>query len=227
MFIDLRLKLWLPSAVAHFAVQLLLLYRRIHYGYPFRRIPLTQGKFAIVDPEDYAWLSQYKWQARKDGPSYYAARTFNINGKKFNRQMHREIILRHSPDACSLLNSDLVVDHINNNGLDNRKVNLRIVTQRQNCWNSRAKFISRSSRYKGVSWHSKMRKWVSKISIDGKSVHLGYFDNEIAAAKAYDAAAKKHRGQYAYLNFPQRSQPYAVRFTQCTRGPVRPPQFFF
>jgi len=217
MFIDLRLKLWIPSAVAHFAVQLLLLYRRIHYGYPFRRIPLTQGKFAIVDPEDYAWLSQYKWYARKNGPSYYAARTCNIDGRKYNLHMHREILkLKLYPEPClsgvvlissawtktDTLSPDFVIDHINNNGLDNRKVNLRIVTQRQNCWNSRAKFRSRSSRYKGASWHSKMNKWVSKISIDGKSVHLGYFDSEIPAARAYDAAAKKHRGQYAYLNFP-------------------------
>jgi hypothetical protein len=100
------------------------------------------------------------------------------------------------------LTDNLFIDHINNNGLDNRKTNLRIVTQRQNCWNSRAKFASRSSRYKGVSWCSRMRKWVSKISVAGKSVHLGYFNDEASAARAFDRAALKHRGRYAYLNFP-------------------------
>jgi hypothetical protein len=202
MIIKMQIRLWLPAAFVRFGIWLLLLYRRLRYGYPFRRIKLTQGKFAIVDPEDYAWLSQYKWYARKSGQVYYAGRSFNINGRKFNPQMHREIILRHCPNARSLRQYDLVIDHINNNGLDNRKVNLRIVTQKQNCWNSRAKFASRSSCYKGVSWCSRTRKWVSKISVAGKSVHLGYFDNEIDAARAYDTAAKKHRGQYAYLNSP-------------------------
>jgi hypothetical protein len=199
MVIKLQIKLWLPAPVVRLGLWLLLLYRRLRYGYPFRRIKLTQGKFAIVDPEDYVWLSQYKWYARKSGQVYYAGRSFNISGKKFNPQMHR-LIMEHviaseakqSKNAVrttqyavrNKLPDNLLIDHINNNGLDNRKINLRIVTQRQNCWNSRAKFASRSSRYKGVSWCSRMRKWVSKI-------------------KAYDTAAKRHRGAYAYLNFPQ------------------------
>jgi hypothetical protein len=107
-----------------------LLYRRIHYDYPFRRIPLTRGKFAIVDQKHYDRLSQYKWQAGKSSSSgtFYAARSVwdKVNKKKRTIKMHREIICSPYP---------LVVDHINHNGLDNRKANLRPATKSQNCIN--------------------------------------------------------------------------------------------
>ena len=107
--------------------------------------------------------------------------------------MHREIM--NAPEG-------LVVDHINRNGLDNRKVNLRLATAMQNVWNSKRNVNTDSSKYKGVSWDKNKHKWRASIGIDRKTKHLGYFEDEKMAAKAYDKAAKEHRGEFAVLNFP-------------------------
>ena len=106
--------------------------------------------------------------------------------------MHRAVI--DAPEG-------LFVDHINHNGLDNRKRNLRIVTTQQNIWNTRGRDNNISSKYKGVSWHKNKQKWEARIRIDNKPKYLGYFDDEKEAAEAYDRTAKKHRGEYAFLNF--------------------------
>jgi hypothetical protein len=153
-------------------------------------IPVTQRKFAIVDTEDYGWLNKYKWFVFCQNPTCYAGRT----GVNSNRHilMHREIL------NCP---PDLVVDHINHNGLDNRKQNLRICTRSQNNRNRRPQ--GKTSRYKGVCRDKRRDKFVARIYLNGKQIHLGYFDDEIAAAKAYDKAARELFGQFAYLNFPQ------------------------
>jgi hypothetical protein len=166
----------------------LLSYRRLRYGYPFRRIPLTQGKFAIVDPEDYELLSQHKWHAAKQGSTYYALRKHA--GKHIG--MHRQIT--NAPKG-------LVCDHINHNGLNNTKLNLRICTQSQNACNQRTR-RNKSSKYKGTHWHKRDKKWHARIKANGRRYFLGYFNNEIDAAKAYDRAAKKHHREFACLNFP-------------------------
>ncbi len=217
MVIKLQIKLWLPAAVVRLGLWLMLLYRRLRYGYPFRRIKLTRGYFAIVDPEDYAWLSRYNWHAHGRGRRpVYAARTLRRNGKSYTLTMHRLIMIHKlNPESrlsgvvltkteflakMDTLSPDIVVDHINRNSLDNRKANLRLATPRQNMWNRSNPKPSRS-KYKGVCWHKDNEKWVAQIHIDGQQRHLGYFDNEISAAKAYDTAAKKYRGEYAFLNF--------------------------
>ena len=173
-----------------------LLYRRIHYGYAFRRIPLTKGKFAIVDPDDYYWLSRYKWFATKNGSTFYAKRHTHKreHAKTTSVFMHRKIM--DAPD-------NLLVDHINYNGLDNRKANLRLATRRQNSLHVIRTMNPGSSKYKGVSWHIHKNRWGAKITTDGKTIHLGYFKDEIEAAKAYDNAAKKYHREFAALNFPQ------------------------
>jgi len=105
--------------------------------------------------------------------------------------MHREIM--NAPKG-------LDVDHIDGNGLNNRKSNLRLCTHAENVHNSRP-MRNGSSKYKGVCWHKTYKKWYSSIGKTGKRFYLGRFDNEIDAALAYDKKAKELFGEFAYLNF--------------------------
>jgi len=135
-------------------------YRRKRYGYEFRRIPLTQNKFAIVDIEDYEKLSVDRWHLFEGKNNFYAART---EGRK-NVFMHRRIM--RSP-------SNSIVDHINRNGLDNRKANLRIVSNMQNCWNSDRGINKGTSKYKGVRMDKRSGRWYASIRYEGKKMYLG------------------------------------------------------
>jgi len=172
-----------------------LLYRRIRYGYAFRRIRLTRGKYALVNPDDYRHLSKHKWHAYPNGKTFYAARRATINGIK-NRYipMHRAVL--KVPDS-------MFVDHINRNGLDNRKANLRPATHAQNSCN-RGKRSNRAygSKYKGVTARSERQCYQAQIRVNGNPIFLGSFRDEVQAAEAYDRAAKKYHRQYAVLNFP-------------------------
>ena len=181
---------WLEQPI----VRLALLYRRVRYGYPFRRIRLTQGKYAIVDPEDYERLNRYKWYAVKYGRSVYAVRSVTVRKKKRHEQMHRAVMKTAKGKFC---------DHINHNGLDNRKANLRPVSRAENVWNMRKRKCKCSSKYKGVSWFSVKKKWQAGIQANGRKIFIGCFNNEVEAAKAYDRAALKYHGEFAALNFPR------------------------
>jgi hypothetical protein len=156
-----------------------------------RLIPLTRGQFAIVDAEDYPHLSRFTWFAEDAYKTYYAVR--KENGKSI--KMHRQIT--SAPDH-------LVVDHIDHNGLNNQKSNLRLATFTQNCRNQR-RLSHKTSRYKGVHWHKGSKKWSAQITCDNKTHHLGYFTSQIDAAKAYDKAAAKFHGDFAHLNFNQKN----------------------
>ena len=157
-----------------------------------KRIPLTQGKFALVDEEDYEWLNQWKWHYNNG----YATRNQwdPITKKQIKILMHR-LIMKSS--------EDMQVDHANHNTLDNRKCNLRICTKFQNMQNSKLQ-KNRSSKYKGVCWHKDNKKWKAYITYEGKRIHLGYYDIEEEAARVYDKKAIELFGKFAYLNFPQR-----------------------
>lgn len=150
-------------------------------------IPLTQGKFALVDAENYDFLAQWHW-SYKCG---YAFRNPKINGKYRTIHMHREIM--GMPKIKQ-------IDHIDGNGLNNTKGNLRLVTNSQNQMNSKKRSKKASSEYKGVHFGKREQKWVAQIGFNGKRKCLGYFDSEFEAASAYNEAAVKLHGEYARLN---------------------------
>lgn len=153
-------------------------------------IPLNKGQFAIVDDEDYDWLSQRKWQFGTGG---YAGRIQRVGRKTTPLLMHR--VIMNAPDGTE-------VDHRNRNKLDNRKSNLRLCTPSQNQANT-PKRGTGTSRYKGVSWAKSCDRWIAHIHINRKTRHVGSFTSELDAAKAYDAAAREYFGSFAYLNFPE------------------------
>jgi hypothetical protein len=155
-----------------------------------RYIPLTQGRFAIVDADDYDWLNNYKWYAHLDGNKYYAYR--HIRRTKRRIAMHRQIM--NAP-------KHLLVDHINGNSQNNRKSNLRVCTKAENVYNRRPSRKCRSG-YKGVYWNKHHKKWHVRTTKSGRTFYLGSFNDKIEAAIAYDRKAKELFGEFAYLNFP-------------------------
>lgn len=152
-----------------------------------RFIPLTKNKVAIVDAADYQWLSKYKWNAAERSTTFYACRN---NGTSV--YMHRQIT--KDPKG-------LVVDHIDGNGLNNRGSNLRLCTVSENLRNRQP--TRAGSKYKGVSFRKQRNKWRAEITLNGRHYHIGLFDNETDAAKAYDRKAAELFGEFAYLNFPE------------------------
>jgi hypothetical protein len=150
-------------------------------------IELIGGKCAIVDASDYEWLSRWKWRVGKFQNTNYAIRT----GRCGQRYMHTLLLGAKSEE---------LVDHINGNGLDNRRCNLRVCTIAENARN-RKKSPNKTSKYKGVSWDKRDKKWRSQIKIDHKTTSLGYYQSEVDAAKAYDIRAKELFGKFARLNF--------------------------
>ena len=191
-------KIYLPIPIPKFiesiVVYFLLRYRKKRFGFAFRRIKLTQGQYAKVDPEDFKYLNLFKWYANKSRGGFYARRVIYIDGKIKVIHMHR-LVMNYDGELC--------IDHKNQNSLDNRKANLRIATAAENRVNS-PRNVSKSSKYRGVCLKKELNKWQASIGYEGKHIHLGYFDNEEDAAKAYDEAARKYYGEYAVLNFESR-----------------------
>ena len=151
-----------------------------------KRIKLTQGKFAIVSDKDYEKLSVFKWYFSNG----YAVRDVWINGKSKTIFMHREIM--NTPKGMD-------TDHINRNRSDNRSTNLRICTRSENRMNVSER-SDNTSGIKGVYWHEKCKNWRVQICFNGCRKHIGYFNDKIKAIKAYNNAATKYFGEFAYLN---------------------------
>jgi HNH endonuclease len=163
------------------------------------QIPLRYGwgksinpkhRFAIIDDEDYELISKYKWYIF-DTPYTCYARAYANKGKT--------TILMHN-----LIVKAKGIDHINRDGLDNRKANLRLATQSQNNANKGKQDIkTASSKYKGVTWGKYQSKWIAQIMKDRKNYYIGAFSSEIEAAAAYDKKAIELFGEFARINFPE------------------------
>jgi len=159
-----------------------------------RLIPLTQGKFAIVDSIDYDWLMQWKWYAvrhrRKECDDvWYACRNTVIDDRRRPIAMHQEISIRmQSPSEY--------LDHKDHDGLNNSRSNIRPCNSFQNIWNT-SKRGNRSSRFKGVSLDKKRKKWGAIIFCHGEQFHLGRFKSEWQAHLAYVEASEIVFGEFA------------------------------
>jgi hypothetical protein len=150
------------------------------------RIPLRDGKYAIVDRGDAELIAGFNWKMLGNG--YVMAHRAH-----FSIYLHR-LIAGAGPDE--------LVDHINRDPLDNRAVNLRIATSWQNSGNRGPdrRRLGTSSRHKGVSWSRHKNRWRAYIHIDGRTRCLGTFTDEDDAARAYNVAALAHWGSFARLN---------------------------
>ena len=166
------------------------------------------GKYTVViDTEDWDRVKEYSWSIRgndrcpyvsaliphPDGSWHYYTR----EGKEKRRRRRTTLALHHL--IFGKPQKGMVVDHINHNGLDNRKENIRFATHSQYDQNRRSR-IGSSSKYKGVYWHKAKGKWISNITIDGCCTHIGYFTCEHQAALAYNKKAKELFGEFANLN---------------------------
>ncbi len=153
------------------------------------KIPLSQGLSALVDPEDYEELNKHKWCAVRYDNLFYAVRA-GPDGKAI--LMHREI-MKTPPD--------MVVDHKNLDGLDNRKINMRNATRAQNSYNHRPP--CGGTGFKGVKYVAQTGKYKATVGYKRRAVPVGEFDDPIEAAKARDRVAWELHGEFAYLNFPE------------------------
>jgi len=155
-----------------------------------KQIPLNKNLFALVDDDDYIHLSTYRWHVFHPYNTAYAVRK-GRKGESHTVRMHRQIL--------GVL-PGIDVDHINRDGLDNRKCNLRICSASLNQANMISKAPNKTSHYKGVSFKREYRKWVAQIQYRKKKYHLGYFMTEREAAAAYDKKAKELFKEFARLN---------------------------
>lgn len=155
-----------------------------------KQLLLKNGEFTTVDDYGFELLQKFKWN--KNSRGYVVTYVWDSNTQKSKViRLHR--FLMNPPE-------DLLVDHIDGNPLNNLRANLRVCTSSQNQMN-RNREKTNSSGFKGVSWYNPSKKWHVVIGINGKNKHIGYFNNRIHAARAYDEHAKKLHGQFAKLNF--------------------------
>ncbi len=161
-----------------------------------KKIKLTQNKIALVDNHMFDLISQYKWQAHNKRNRLYAVRNFMKNKKRTHVLMHR-FIMQYSLNRQLL--SKEQIDHISGDTLDNRLCNLRVCTAQQNLQNSKP-HKNCSSKFKGVSWFKRDKKWRCRIHVNDKEKHLGLFESEKEAALAYNEAALRYFGNFAKLN---------------------------
>lgn len=152
----------------------------------------NKGKYvALVNDEDFELLNSFKWWANKHRDTYYAARKVYVGRSQTTIYMQWDVLNGKS------------IDHVDGNGLNNQRYNLRFCTKSQNQMNNRKQIRKQnnaSSIYKGASFHKQTGKWIARIKINGNSIYIGLFPSEIEAAKAYDKKAIELFGEFAHLN---------------------------
>ena len=182
----------IPEWIDRIFTRPLMIYRKFKYGCGYRRIYLGEGEYTKVDADIFYRLGGLRWQIKGNGKRWYVVRFKKVRpGLTTLENLHRVIIKARK---------GRVVDHLNCDPLDNCRMNLRQATQSQNHQNVLKK-KNTSSKYIGVSFRKEIKKWGAYTSHKGKKKHLGYFLNEIDAARAYDKAVKKYFGPYARVNF--------------------------
>lgn len=155
------------------------------------KIKVKSVRTYLIDDEDYEKIKPFKWHLSREG---YIVRTMRIpNRNPKAKFLHR--LIMGEPEGFE-------VDHINRNKLDNRKSNLRICTTTENRWNAKkSSNKSMTSKYRGVHFSKSLQRFVAKTKYRGKRIHIGCFDTETKAAKAYDNLIVKLKGQFAKTNF--------------------------
>lgn len=149
-------------------------------------VPLTKGFVAMIDADQSHLVEGHNWCALVTRHEVYAMRSVQSKGKRSKVLLHR--LVAGTPEG-------LLTDHINGNGLDNRRANLRISTRTQNNRNLRTNKANTSG-VRGVSWSAKLGKWWASITVAGKKKHIGYFSDLTAAAVAYEEASRFHHGEF-------------------------------
>lgn len=157
-----------------------------------KEIPLTKGYVALVDDEDYDDLMRWKWSAKEAKNTVYAMRKYRKDGKQITITMHRQLM--GAPKGME-------VDHIDRDGLNNQRSNLRLATHRQNAYNATPQ--KNKYGYRGICLHKPSGLYQAQITAKGRFISLGYHKTPEDAARAYDAAAREHHGEFATLNFPE------------------------
>lgn len=153
-------------------------------------------KHILVDDEDYELLNKYKWYIRKNRNCFYATRKSRY-GVYGNRQcsvveMHRFIL--------NMFDRKIFIDHIDHNGLNNTKLNLRECSAQENNFNSLPR-KNKTSKYKGVHFNKTNNKWRVCVTKNRKRIHIGFYTCEHEAAYNYDKHSIDAYGEFAYLNF--------------------------
>lgn len=155
-------------------------------------VPLTKGMHALIDAGDLELVRPYRWHAQVARNTAYAT-TGNGQNNNPRIRMHRLIVGPGTGEP----------DHINGDGLDNRRCNLRLLTHQQNLRRAKQVHPGSTSRFRGVAWSRGKQRWVVHIKVDGRSRFVGYFYDEVEAALAYDRAARVYHGEFCVLNFDE------------------------
>ncbi len=153
-----------------------------------KEVPLTQGKVALVDDEDFEYLNQWKWYAHhsRKCQTFYARRSgLDASTGKYTKTIHMHRVIMQCPDDVTI-----EVDHKNHNGLDNRRENLAVGTRQDNGLN---RLVHKDIRYTGVTRSKISKSFIAQITINRRSIYLGSFPTQEEAAQAYQSAKKEYQ----------------------------------